>query len=52
MFELGAVDLGFSRARYTWCNNHWGHKCIRERIDCVSLIINGGRNSPEPQYFT
>jgi hypothetical protein len=33
MLELGAVDLGFSGARYTWCNKRWGHGCIRERLD-------------------
>ena len=33
MLELGAVDLGFFGARYTWCNKRWGHECIRERLD-------------------
>ena len=33
MFDLGAVDLGFSGAKFTWCNKRWGSGCIRERLD-------------------
>ena len=33
MLEVGAVNLGFSGATYTWCNKRWGHRCIRERLD-------------------
>jgi hypothetical protein len=33
MFELGAVDLGFSGNRFTWHNKRWGNGCIRERLD-------------------
>uniref|UniRef100_A0A2N9ETY0 DUF4283 domain-containing protein n=1 Tax=Fagus sylvatica TaxID=28930 RepID=A0A2N9ETY0_FAGSY len=33
MFELGAVDLGFSGAKFTWCNKRWGKGCIKERLD-------------------
>ena len=33
MFDLGAVDLGFSGAKFTWCNKRWGSGCIKERLD-------------------
>ena len=33
MFELGAVDPGFSGAKFTWCNKRWGKGCIKERLD-------------------
>ena len=33
MFDLGAVDLGFSSAKFTWCNKRWGSGCIKERLD-------------------
>uniref|UniRef100_A0A2N9I911 Protein kinase domain-containing protein n=1 Tax=Fagus sylvatica TaxID=28930 RepID=A0A2N9I911_FAGSY len=33
MFELGAVDLGYAGAKFTWCNKRWGRGSIRERLD-------------------
>jgi hypothetical protein len=33
MFDLGAVDLGLSGTKFTWCNKRWGSGCIRERLD-------------------
>ena len=33
MFELGAVDLGYTGAKFTWCNKRWGRGSIRERLD-------------------
>ena len=33
IFDLGAVDLGFSGNKFTWCNRRWGKGCIRERLD-------------------
>jgi hypothetical protein len=33
LFELGAVGLGFSGSKFTWCNKRWGNRCIRERLD-------------------
>jgi hypothetical protein len=33
MFELGAVDLGYAGAKFTWCNKQWGRGSIRERLD-------------------
>jgi hypothetical protein len=33
LFDLGAVDLGFSGNRFTWSNRRWGKNCIRERLD-------------------
>ena len=33
MFELGAVDLGYVGARFTWCNKRWGRGSIKERLD-------------------
>jgi hypothetical protein len=31
--DLDAVDLGFSGAKFTWCNKRWGKGCIKERLD-------------------
>lgn len=33
MFELGAVDLGFSGNNFNWCNKRWGKDCIKQRLD-------------------
>jgi hypothetical protein len=33
IFDLGAVDLGFSSNKFNWCNRRWGKGCIRERLD-------------------
>uniref|UniRef100_A0A2N9H629 Reverse transcriptase domain-containing protein n=1 Tax=Fagus sylvatica TaxID=28930 RepID=A0A2N9H629_FAGSY len=33
MFELGAVDLGFSGNKFTWTNKRWGKNAIKERLD-------------------
>ena len=30
MFELGAIDLGYSRNQFTWSNNRWGRNAIKE----------------------
>jgi hypothetical protein len=29
MFDLGAVDLGFSGNKFTWSNKRWGGNCIK-----------------------
>ena len=29
LFELGAIDLGFSGSRFTWRKKRWGKKCIK-----------------------
>ena len=33
LFNLGAVDLGHSRNKFTWWNKRWGKGVIRERLD-------------------
>ncbi len=33
MFELGSIDLGFVRKKFTWSNRRWGKGSIRERLD-------------------
>lgn len=33
LFNIGAVDLGFSGNSFTWSNKRWGKDCIRERLD-------------------
>ena len=33
LFELGAVDLGFTGNKFTWSNKRWGRGSIRERLD-------------------
>ena len=33
LFDLGAVDLGFSGCKFTWWNKRWGKGSIQERLD-------------------
>ena len=33
LFELEAVDLGYSGNKFTWWNKRWGRGAIRERLD-------------------
>jgi hypothetical protein len=33
MFELGAVDLGFSGNKFTWTNKRWDKNAIKEWLD-------------------
>uniref|UniRef100_A0A2N9FQS3 Reverse transcriptase domain-containing protein n=1 Tax=Fagus sylvatica TaxID=28930 RepID=A0A2N9FQS3_FAGSY len=33
LFDLAAIDLGFSSNKYTWWNKRWGLGAIRERLD-------------------
>ena len=33
LFNLGVVDLGYSRNKFTWHNKSWGRHAIRERLD-------------------
>ncbi|XP_075674808.1 uncharacterized protein LOC142643997 [Castanea sativa] len=33
LFELGAIDLGFSGCRFTWRKKRWGKNVLRERLD-------------------
>ena len=33
LFDLGAVDLGYTGKKFTWCNKRWGKGSIRERLD-------------------
>ena len=35
LFELEAIDLGFSGNQFTWWNKRWGRGTIRERLDCA-----------------
>lgn len=63
MYELGAVDLGFNRKSFTWCNKRIGEANIWERLDRVIaslewrirfdragvLHLNSGRSFP---HFT
>ena len=32
-FELGAIDLGFTRSRFNWRKKRWGKNVLRERLD-------------------
>ena len=51
MFELGAIDLGFSGARFTWCNKRWGHGCIRERLDRAIVNMQWRTEFPRAAVF-
>lgn len=31
--NVGGIDLGFTRKKFTWDNNQEGLACIKERID-------------------
>jgi hypothetical protein len=33
LFNLGAVNLGYTGNKFTWCNKRLGKCCIRERLD-------------------
>jgi hypothetical protein len=33
LFDMGAVDLGFTGSKFTWHNKRWGRHAIRERLD-------------------
>ena len=33
MFDLGAIDLGCSRNKFTWTKGRWGNAAIKERLD-------------------
>ena len=33
MFDLGAIDLGYSGNKFTWAKGRWGSATIKERLD-------------------
>ncbi|XP_075652129.1 uncharacterized protein LOC142622523 [Castanea sativa] len=33
MFEVGAIDLGYSGGKYTWAKGKWGKTAIKIRLD-------------------
>lgn len=33
MFEVGAIDLGYSEGKYTWAKGKWGNAAIKRRLD-------------------
>jgi exonuclease III len=33
LFDLEAIDLGYSGNQFTWWNKRWGKRAIRERLD-------------------
>lgn len=33
LFDLGAVDLGFSGNKFSWSNRRWGRNSVKERLD-------------------
>ena len=33
MFDLGAIDMGYSRNKFTWAKGKWGSATIKERLD-------------------
>ena len=33
MFEVGAIDLGYSGVKYTWAKGRWGNATIKRRLD-------------------
>ena len=33
MFEVGAIDLGYSEGKYTWAKDKWGNAAIKRRLD-------------------
>ena len=33
MFDLGALDLGYSGNKFTWAKGRWGSATIKERLD-------------------
>jgi hypothetical protein len=51
IFELGAIDLGFFGARFTWCKKRWGHGCIRERLDCAIVNMQWRTEFPRAAVF-
>jgi hypothetical protein len=38
MFNLGVVDLGYTRNKFTWTDRRWGRDCIKERLDGALLV--------------
>jgi hypothetical protein len=40
LFQMGAVDLGFTGNKFTWTNRRWGRNCIKERLDRGISSIN------------
>ncbi len=42
MFDLGAVDLGFSGTKYTWRNNRWGREVSKKGWIVASPVCIGG----------
>ena len=51
LFDLGAVDLGFSGNRFTWSNRRWGKNCIRERLDRGIANISWRLANPRASVF-
>jgi hypothetical protein len=51
LFELGAVDLGFSSNRFTWSNRRWGRDSIRERLDRAIAKIDWHLTFPKANMF-
>jgi exonuclease III len=47
LFDLGAIDLGFAGAKYTWWNKRWGKNAIKERLD--RAICNSGWRTQFPK---
>jgi exonuclease III len=47
LFDLGAVDLGFSGNKFTWRNNRWGKGSICERLDRAIASMNWRTTFPK-----
>ena len=41
LFEFNAVDLGYSRDKFTWAKGKWGSAVIKRRMDRVSQVFLG-----------
>ena len=51
LFELGAVDLGFSDNTFTWTNKRWGKNCIKDILDRGIANISWRLNFPKATIF-
>jgi hypothetical protein len=51
MFDLGAIDLGFTGNKFTWSNKRWGRGSIRERLDRGIANVNWRMTFPKAVIY-